>query len=225
MRRSLPLIHTLTGAWIPWLLLLAVHGALGWDIFPAGWLSVLGYFGAGFLYTQFFEYIYHRFPMHQLRGERWQYIRDAHTEHHRAFPRSRFFVPPAGLRTPFLYMNGSTQTMAAMIVQRWWVYPVLFLLHYVPGILLFPAGTVSVFLLGTVVHYNMFELAHWFTHVHPNRVDSALRNIPVVGALWAFTVDFHRTHHAQPDTDFNFTPPFLGDLLGRTWLTRRWQDK
>ncbi|HXV27035.1 MAG TPA: hypothetical protein VD862_03385 [Candidatus Paceibacterota bacterium] len=218
MKSAGPLVHTLAGTWLPWLALAAILLLTGRPVTPDARTATLAVFIIGFAYTQFFEYVYHRFVMHQLRWAVFNGFQLAHTDHHKAFPRSRFFVKPERLLTEsFSRHDGSRTRMNDMIAQRWWIYPMLFGIHVAAGAPFVAPEALCMFLCGTAAHYSVFELAHWYTHVHPTRVDIFLRAVPVVGRIWSFTVDFHRTHHTFPQTDFNFTPPFLGDRVGGTF--------
>jgi len=223
MWTSKPLFDTLAGAWAPWFMILGLHIFLDIPVTDGLiWTPVA--FLAGFFYTQMFEYVYHRFPMHiNPRGTGslsriHEIIRNSHIEHHRAFPRSRFTMDQTTLGySSHQEMGGIKQPMNELVVMRWWAYPVLFGLHYLPMILFLPGGFVVMFLLGTVVHYNIFETSHWYTHVSPNWLNPFLAKIPIVGYIRRRNIEIHRQHHETPNINFNFTPPYAGDKWLKTF--------
>jgi hypothetical protein len=172
--------------------------ALRFDSLSRSTLSIDVFFAflLGLAYTQFFEFWVHRFPMH--RGVRFlENIRRNHLEHHRVFHGENFRTRrPSHLRH---------------IAGRWWVFPLLFFLHYLCALALLPIDAAVAFLFGCVVHYAAFEVSHWLTHVEGNGVDRVLLSIPVVGSLRSFQIEHHRLHHETPKFAYNFNPPYLGD--------------
>ena len=152
----------------------------------------------GVVYTQLFEYWYHAVPMHRglpLLDD----IRRNHLEHHRLFHGHHFRT-----RDP---------ADTWQIPGRWWAFPAIFFVHYALLSSLFETGAVVFFLLGTVSHYLVFEITHWFTHVEDNAFDRFLERIPFLGELRAHQIEHHRIHHEIPVVAFNFNPPYLGDRL------------
>ena len=223
MRNAGPLLATIAWAWASWLVLWVLYMLFGVSTALSGLLWSLVAFFAGYFYTQLYEYWYHRFPMHrnaQGKGIWFRIhdcIRKAHIEHHRAFPRSRFTVTADELSKDHPKKDGTQEPLKEMVVMRWSVYPVLFGIHwFILTLVSLPSGFVVLFLLGTVVHYNFFEISHWYTHVQPNRLNEFLLRLPVIGAIRRENIELHRIHHAEEGADFNFTPPYLGDLLGKT---------
>ncbi len=194
MLRSLgPIVRTASAAAVAFLLVLALH----WSelTFEARmWAFLL----LGVVYTQLFEYWYHAVPMHRglpLLDD----IRRNHLEHHRQFHGHHFRT-----RDP---------ADTWQIPGRWWAFPAIFFVHYALLSSLFETGAVVFFLLGTVVHYLVFEITHWFTHVEDNAFDRFLERIPFLGELRAYQIEHHRIHHEIPVVAFNFNPPYLGDRL------------
>ena len=155
----------------------------------------------GIAYTHFFEYSYHRFLMHA--GARWLgFIKRNHLEHHRVFNGANF--------------TSKNQNDWQYIASPWYVFPVLFSIHYAALGVLLPAKLMVSFFCGVVFHYLFFELTHWLTHVEGNVVDEWLRRVRLVGAARDYHIRHHRYHHEIPTMDFNFNPPFLGDVIAGT---------
>ena len=102
------------------------------------------------------------------------------------------------------------------IASPWYIFPILFAIHYVALQMLLPAKLLVLFFGGVVLHYLFFELTHWLTHIEGNRVDELLRRVPLAGTARNYHIRHHRYHHEIPTMDFNFNPPFLGDVIGGT---------
>jgi hypothetical protein len=189
-----PLLRTVAAAFSVFLTVCALRfeslaqATLSIDVFVS--------FLLGLLYTQFFEFWVHRFPMH--RGVRFlDDVRRNHLEHHRVFHGENFRTQrPKDL---------------GHIAGRWWVFPVLFFIHYLASIALLPIDIATAFLFGCVVHYVLFEASHWLTHVEGNGIDRFLESLPILGSLRSFQIEHHRVHHEKPIFAFNFNPPYLGD--------------
>jgi hypothetical protein len=205
-RRHGPIVKTATAAIAAYLAALALApdvDAISRPGRPATSLALL--FLLGVLYTQLFEYAAHRFAMH--RGVRWlSNVRLNHLEHHRVFHGKRF----------------RTRELADLehIPGRWWIFPLLFAAHYLPAVALLGRDAALAFLLGTLVHYLLFETTHWFTHVEDNALDRFLEQVPLIGSIRAAQIEHHRLHHQVPIVAFNFNPPYLGDRLGAAMPTR-----
>jgi len=156
----------------------------------------------GTLYFNLFEYGYHRVVMHF--GVRYLgFVKRSHLEHHRVFNGSNFTSPRKEDR--------------AQIVTPWPVFPTLFFLHYAASTLVLSASPRVFFFAGVTLGYLVFESTHWATHVEGNALDRLARRIPVLRWIRRYQIEHHRRHHEIPDADFNFNPPFLGDLLFRTF--------
>jgi hypothetical protein len=159
----------------------------------------------GLLYTQIFEYAAHRFAMH--RGiPLLSNVRLNHLEHHRVFHGDRF--------------RSRTTEDLEHIPGRWWFFPLLLGIHYLPATALLTRESALGFLLGSLVHYLFFETTHWFTHIEDNALDRVLERIPVLGSIRAAQIEHHRAHHQIPIVGFNFNPPYLGDRLTARMPTR-----
>ncbi len=196
MRHHWPILRTALAALAPWVLITWIH----WDAVAAVTLSLTSvtWLLAGALYTQLVEYWSHRVPMHRglphLTHVRWN-----HLEHHRIFHGTNFQTRDVEDR--------------AHIAGRFWVFPILFLVHYAALVFVIEAQALIVFLLGTVLHYLVFEASHWLTHIEDNPVDRLLARIPLVSELRAYQIEHHRIHHEVPEMAFNFNPPYLGDRI------------
>jgi hypothetical protein len=191
-----PILKTVTAALLvfaasaaPW------AGAIAGEPLPAGvWLSLF----LGILYTHFFEHWSHRVALH--RGIAFlDDVRRNHLEHHRRFHGTNFRTHrPADLNH---------------IAGRFWVFPLLYTLHYVPAMVFLPPPSALAFMLGCLLHYLIFEVSHWATHVADNPLDRVLDKIPIVRGMRALQIEHHRIHHETPVLAFNFNPPYLGDVL------------
>jgi len=189
-----------------WLSALSAYGILVAWVGPSigNRASFFVWLAAGLLYAHLFEYGYHRVVMHA--GVRFlAFAKRSHLEHHRAFHSEHF--------------TSRRPEERAQIPSLWFVFPTLFVVHYVPVSLVLPGPIRLAFFTGVTFHYLVFETTHWFTHIEGNRFDRVLSRLPLLGALRRFQVRHHRVHHEIPDADFNFNPPFLGDLIFRTWRT------
>ena len=196
MKHHWPIFRTAFAASAPLVLVGWIHwGALATTSLS---LTLLAWFLCGILYTQLVEYWCHRVPMHQglpyLGHVRWN-----HLDHHRIFHGENF----------------TTRNVddLAHIVGRFWVFPLLFVAHYAALVLVVPADALVVFLFGTVLHYLVFELSHYLTHIEDNVVDGVIARIPVLAGIRAYQIEHHRIHHEVPVIAFNFNPPYLGDRI------------
>lgn len=216
--RSLPLIIGISSAWVPPMLCLGFLLATSHDISRAFTILGLLCVFAGMLYTHSFIYGYHRFPMHNYYSiPLTAHIKDSHIKHHKAFTRSRLCIPPEKLLDTFEELNGRRVLMNDMISQRWWVPGSIVAFHLGGLLIVVDATYVMMFGFGLVIHYTMYDVSHWFTHVRPTRLGTFLERLPFIGKLWIMTVHIHDVHHTTPDVDFNFTWPWLGDKLFGTF--------
>ena len=181
--------------------LLAVYGERRGleDNVPA--LQILLWGLVGFVYTQFFEYGYHRVLMHKGNGI-FASIKKNHLTHHAVFYGENF----ASRREEDL----------KHVAGRWFLFPVPFSVHYLVLKPLLASPILICFLAGILVHYLIFEATHWFSHVEDNGFDNLLRRIPVLRAMRNYQIQHHRWHHEIPNAGFNFNPPYLGDAVCRT---------
>ena len=202
VRRQGPILRTACAASLTFVVLIALR----FDeprLSPAPILAV--WFVAGILYTNLFEYWVHRFPMH--RGlPLLRHVRRNHIEHHRIFHGGNFRTTnPSDLD----HISG-----------RFWIFPVLLAGHYVLVTAFLPIDAALAFLFASFLHYLLFEISHWLTHLEDNAVDLALSKIPIVASIRAHQIEHHRIHHQAPNAAFNFNPPYLGDALVRRMTAR-----
>ncbi len=161
-------------------------------------LQVFLWFLLGIIYTHFFEYGYHRILMH--RGTRYlASIKKKHLEHHMILNGDNF--------------TSRKEEVLRHVASRWFVFPVMFSIHSLVLQVFLPPPVLVAFLGGVVLHYVLFEVSHWFTHVEDNFFDRFVTHIPVLNWVRDYQIRHHRLHHETPNVDFNFNPPFFADLL------------
>jgi len=200
-RLHLPLIRAVASGVVPYLLAVTLQAQTGRPLIPEALGAAVLWFLAGSLYTQLFEYVYHRWPMH-VGVRHLEHAKRTHLEHHRIFTGERFRSREAeDLR---------------YVVSEWYVFPMLFAVHYSIFLLIFPAAYAPLFFLGVTAHFLAYEVCHWFTHVEDNAFDRVLGGIPLVRSARAYQMRHHQLHHAIPVVNFNFTPPYTGDRLAAT---------
>lgn len=196
MRHHWPIMRTALAASSPLVLVLLAHRDVFSNVTLS--LSIAVWFLSGVLYTQLFEYWAHRVPMHRglpyLNDVRWN-----HLEHHRVFHGQSF--------------QTRNQADLVQIAGRFWVFPLLFVGHYLVLAMVLAPQAMIAFLSGAVAHYLVFELSHWLTHIEDNSIDRAIARVPLLADLRAYQIEHHRIHHETPDVAFNFNPPYLGDLI------------
>lgn len=191
-----PIIQTTAAAIGALLMVVAAEAPAGLHLGAPELLA----FVAGLLYTQLFEHAAHRFPMHR-RIRFLEGVRMNHLKHHRLFNGARF--------------ETRRTEDAAHIPGRWWIFPVLLAAHYAALAPVLADSALVGFLAAATLHYVVFEVSHWFTHIEDNAFDRALETVPFLGALRARQIEHHRLHHEVPEIAFNFNPPYLGDRLTR----------
>ena len=177
------------------LLVFAHRGAL------AGSGVVLAPFLIGVVYTHFFEYGYHRLLMHAgARG--LGFIKKNHLKHHQVFYGENF--------------TSRDHSDWQYISSPWFVFPALVAIHYAVLRAFFTPRWLLAFFAGVLLHYLVFECTHWMTHVEGNLMDRWIAKVPGLRRMRAYHIRHHRYHHEIPVADFNFNPPFLGDVVFRT---------
>jgi hypothetical protein len=197
-----PLIRAVLAGLTPYLIAVFVHTQADVPVAPEALSAALVRFLAEALYTQLFEYGYHRWAMHV--GVRYlELAKRTHLEHHRTFTGERF-------RSRHL-------EDLRYVTSEWYVFPLLFSFHYGLFLLVFPAAPAPAFFLGVTVQFLAYEVCHWFTHVEDNAFDRVLARIPLVRAIRARQMRHHYLHHAAPIVNFNFTPPYVGDRAAGTF--------
>lgn len=197
-----PLIKVLMATSLTLAAVFAIHIARGEIQSLLTW-TALAWIFAGALYTHLFEYFYHLQMMHRvIRIGTWRYYDPRHQRHHQLFVGERFRTRNAD--------------DLAEVTTSWYTFPVLFAAHYLAFRALFAAEYAPAFFLGVSVQFLAYESTHWMTHLRDNAVDRWVKGIPVLGELRRRQVEHHLTHHKQPNVNFNFTPPYVGDRVGRT---------
>jgi hypothetical protein len=172
-----------------------VYSLLSW--------SALGWIAAGGVYTHLFEYFYHLQMMHRvIRIGSWRFYDTRHLEHHRIFFGQNFQT-----RRPEALVEVTT---------RWYTFPALFALHYAVFRLMFAPAWAPAFFLGVTVQFLIYEISHWLTHLEDNALDRWAAGVPILAEIRKRQIEHHRQHHARPDVNFNFTPPYLGDRMAGT---------
>ncbi len=196
-RLHTPLLKVLASTAVVCVVTLAVHIRSGQFASLLSW-GGLGWAVAGGLYAHLFEYFYHLRMMHRvIRIGRWRFYDTRHQEHHRAFLGQNFQT-----RSP---------EVLAEVTTSWYTFPALFALHYAVFRALFAVAWAPAFFLGVTVQFLFYETSHWLTHLQGNAFDRWARGIPLLGSIRQRQIEHHRLHHARPDVNFNFTPPYLGD--------------
>lgn len=200
-RRDLPLYRVILIVWISFCLMLWFHThVLGVQVawhWPGLW-----WFFAGMIYTHFFEYFYHRIPMH--RGiKHLEFLKHHHNQHHQMFFGVNF------RRTELSKPDN--------LISHPLVFPSLFVVNYFTALPVMPLSLMPFFFAGVCFYYgNVFEFCHWYTHLKDNWFDNILEQIPVIDKIRYRQIFHHRIHHQTPLTRFNFNPPFAGDIILRT---------
>lgn len=165
-------------------------------LFFANGGSFLWFFG-GLVYAAFFEYFYHRFIGHT---DKFPLAAEKHRQHHREW-RGEDLV--------------STDRMRPHLSEDWYFYPVALLLHFAIGKVVFGIFPWEV-LIAFTLFYLQFEILHWATHIEDNCIDEFLLEIPVIRRIRLEQIDWHLWHHMLPKDNFNFTPPYPGDIVFQT---------
>lgn len=196
MTHHWPIARTVLAAVTPLAAVIILHPnaleAMTLSLVSASWFLV------GVVHTQLFEYWCHRVPMHRgfpfLSNVKWN-----HLDHHRIFYGANF--------------QSRDLKDLEHIAGRYWVFPLLFLAHYAILAPVLEAAALIPFFLGSVLHYVVFEITHWLTHIEGNVIDRAIARVPMLADVRAYQIEHHRIHHEVPELAFNFNPPYLGDRL------------
>lgn len=196
-----PLWMAMTAAVAPYLACLFYQAwHTSHPLFVVEWLSLI-WFAGGIFYNNVFEYLWHRFAFHAVIPG-LGFVRKSHADHHRYFCDD--------------YFARDDQEALEHIVTKWYVFPVLYFIHY---FLLFPSryyGYAQIFFLGVLVRFLFYEATHWFTHVKDNGFDRAisrLKSVPILRWVTIAREDQimrHRRHHDFVKFDFSFGPFYFG---------------
>jgi hypothetical protein len=197
-----PLLKVVATTTITYAAVLSIHWRNG-QVDPAVSWNVLGWIMAGGFYTHLFEYFYHSWLMHRVfRIGKWRFVDTRHRAHHRIFLGDSFQT-----RRPENLVEVAT---------KWYTFPALFVMHYAAFRALLPAPAAPAFFLGVTMQFLAYEVTHWLTHLQDNVFDRWVTHLPVLGEIRRRQIAHHRLHHLRPDVNFNFTPPYAGDRIGRT---------
>lgn len=197
-----PLLKVLLSTTVVYTAMLSFHGPEG-QIQPFLSFGAIAWIIAGALYTHLFEYFYHLQMMHRvIRFGRWRFHDKRHLAHHRDFLGGNFQT-----RRPEKLVEVTTS---------WYTFPALFLVHYAAFRGAFGPQWAPAFFLGVTGQFLVYEISHWLTHLEANAFDRWAAGIPLLGEIRRRQIEHHRAHHVSPDINFNFTPPYAGDRLGRT---------
>lgn len=160
------------------------------------------FFLAGIAYEQFFEYVWHRWPMHK-RDLRvfgiavFKYVLENHIEHHRYFNARN--------------LTSDKEENLRHLASVWYFYPLTLASHCLIVFPLLSYPQTLVFFGGATVGYTIFETVHWFTHEQGTVVENFLLHIPFVGFLAILIKRHHLWHHTDQRKCFNFSLPWPFD--------------
>lgn len=162
-------------------------------------LEFVLWFLAGYFYTNFFEWWYHNYWLHKWRTS----LRIGHAYHHAKLHGKHF-------------RTRDTERLQATTTS-WYIFPILFTVHYFGFIAVFGHQNTIAFFSGITFHFTIcYEISHWLTHVSDTMIDKILNKIPLINSLRARQIEHHRIHHVEYLTNFNFSPPYIGDMIFKT---------
>lgn len=176
------------------------HYGLYFDVWE--WLFWV-WFGQGVLYTHIFEYLYHRFVLHEgIPSLEW--FKESHRMHHLVFH-------------PQNYKTRNPDDMEEVAV-RWFVFPILLFVHYFFFLNFLPPRWIAfapIFFLGVLLRFLAYETTHYFSHLADNFFDRWIKQIPLLRIFRTRQDKHHWRHHTREETNFGFVG-FLLDWLFRT---------
>jgi len=189
MRLHVPLLSNIFGVLASYFLLIWCHAYLSESAFSIFWIIL------GMLYTNAFEYGYHRVLLHtrvpclSFLGYMWL----DHLEHHYAFSEK------STSRDPKDFEN---------ILTSWYVFALLLFFHYSVALFVMPHVSISSFFAGVTFQFLvLYQVNHWFTHVTDSWYDKALEKVMLIGTLRILQKEHHWDHHKRPDGKYSFGPP------------------
>ncbi len=188
MRLHIPLLLNAIGVLCSFALLVCGHSLIAENRFLLPWLL------AGMLYTNAFEYGYHRVLLHTRVSclSFLGYMRLDHLEHHYAFSKQ------STSRDPKDFKN---------ILTSWYVFALLLFFHYSVALFVIPHAAIVSFFSGVTAQFLwLYQINHWFTHVTDSRYDAMLGRLPIVGPLRISNREHHWDHHKRPDRKYSFSP-------------------
>ncbi|MBI2057998.1 MAG: sterol desaturase family protein [Candidatus Yanofskybacteria bacterium] len=200
MSLHLPVFKSVGAAVFAFILVLLAHSWFGdVNLFFWSWVGVFVSV-AGMIYTQLFEYLWHKVFMH-VGVKFFETVKKSHLKHHVIFDGDNF--------------QSRKPEDLDWVTTKWYVFPPLLFVHYSIFCLFWPKYG-PVFFGGVVLHFVIYEICHWCSHVKDNGLDSLLVRIPFLGPARLKQIEHHRMHHAEPVINFNFTPPYAGDRFFKT---------
>jgi len=172
-------------------------------------LIVLATIAIGLVYSSFFEWVAHKYVMHNPHSF-WRYAYHSHTKiHHNVFRADESYHLQKGVNPSIIHML----EWAILII------PVGALPYMLVAAALYPFVSLSVplaiaitgFLL-TVLYYSLYESHHWCMHYPKKRFVESLKG-------FGFINGHHLLHHRYMKNNFNVVLP-LADWLFGTLLRR-----
>ena len=198
MKLHLPLFKAITSTILPFSLMLLGKWNFGTPFFNSPGKFII-WFIFGYFYTNFFEWWYHNYWLHKWRTP----LRVGHACHHAKLHGENF-------RTRDKNRLEATTT-------SWYIFPALFVVHNIIFVAFFGHENTIAFFSGITFHFTIcYEIAHWLTHVKNNMIDKLVEKIPILNKLREKQIEHHRIHHAEYQINFNFSPPYAGDIIFKT---------
>jgi hypothetical protein len=166
---------------------------------PIAFLSVLIYF----LFCNFFEYLFHRFPMHRKMPGMSRVYHHV-TIHHNFYANELY------------YYETSRDYYAVIIPYYVWIH-IIISTSILALIIYWSVGfnQAIIFLITVTSYYLMYELLHFSYHAPK---DAWIKKIPFVKYLSNFHLIHHKTE-IMSKYNFNITFPIFDKLLGTTYKT------
>lgn len=199
MKLHLPLLKAVASAFTPYIAMLTSEYFLGIPLVHSLSAFTLWFVG-GYFYTNFFEWWYHNYWLHKWRTP----LRLEHAYHH------------AKLHGEYFRTRDQKRLLAT--TTTWYIFPVLFFVHYLVFIALLGHENSVAFFFGVTFHFTIcYEISHWLTHVSNNMVDEKIIPwIPFIRQWRKVQIEHHKNHHREYQINFNFSPPYTGDKLFKT---------
>lgn len=160
-----------------------------------------------FLYSSFFEWVSHRYFMHEKRFPLYQAFHGHTMIHHQIYKGENFLARGPG-RPPHVMLRLST-------------FPLILLFH-LPFFYLFErltglptmAGAITAFAL----YYASYEYTHYLMHVPRGHTVERYR-------WFRFLREHHRLHHKYMLRNFNVLFPLADACLGTLVTAEGWRSK
>lgn len=175
-----------------------------WNVFFNNRFLSLAWFITGTIYYIFFEYAYHSIVLHiKWRVPILKQLFLGHLKHH-------YYFHGTSLTSREIYRHEGTVT-------KWYIFPVLFSIHFFVFISIFSYSYSFPFFLGITINFTfLYQIMHHCTHLGDNALDRLIQKTP----LWPIRVkqiEDHFVHHQKPKKRHNFSPYCLGDRIFGTY--------